>query len=172
MKQLSIVLSLLFVLSTGCAFGQNDNKEKNGLEWYTDVLKANERSQATHKPIFAFFTGSDWCGWCRKLQADVFSKKEFVKWAKEKVILVELDFPRTKQLPPALAQQNSELQRIFQVQGYPTCWLFFLSKNDSTNQFQISPLGSVGYPQGAELGKEQVKFLNDANQILAKNKAK
>jgi hypothetical protein len=41
-----------------------------GLTWYTDLAKAREISDAQKIPIFAFFTGSDWCGWCHKLQAD------------------------------------------------------------------------------------------------------
>jgi thioredoxin-related protein len=131
-------------------------------------MKANEISQATNKPIFAFFTGSDWCGWCKKLERDVFSKAEFVKWAKENVILLELDFPRTKTLSPELMQQNQSLQQAFQVRGYPTIWLFFLTKSKDGTMRDINPLGSLGYPQGAEPGKEQVKFLQDGDSLLLK----
>ncbi|MFI5139858.1 MAG: thioredoxin family protein, partial [Sphingobacteriales bacterium] len=111
--------------------------------------------------------GSDWCGWCRKLQNEVFAKPAFIKWAKEKVILLELDFPRMKQLPPELAQQNSQLQNAFKVGGYPTIWIFFMTKNEATNNFNITPLGSTGYPSGAEPGKEEVKFIHEADLILA-----
>ena len=65
-------------------------------------------------------------------------------------------------------KQNSELQQTFQVRGYPTCWLFFLTKGDDGKK-SINPLGSLGYPAGAEAGKEQFKFLDEANEIL-KNK--
>ncbi len=142
-------------------------KKAEELVWYTDIMKANDVSKASNKPIFAFFTGSDWCGWCKKLQADVFAKPEFIKWAKKNVVLLELDFPRGKQLPPELAQQNQGLQQTFKVQGYPTIWMFFLDKNEKTKQIGINALGSCGYPQGAEPGKEEVKFLKDANAILA-----
>src|SRR4051812_4548295 len=83
---------------------------KNGLEWYTDLNKANEAATKTGKPLFAFFTGSDWCGWCRKLNADVFDKPGFKAWAKKNVVLLEVDFPRRKQLPQELAEQNAGLQ--------------------------------------------------------------
>lgn len=169
MKKIVFVLFLSVIAAMAPAYAQNPEK-KGGLEWYTDLTKANEVSKATHKPIFGFFTGSDWCGWCHKLQNDVMSKPAFIKWAKDKVVLLELDFPRQKQLAPALAQQNSSLQQAFQVQGYPTVWLFTLTPDAATNKMNITPYGSLGYPQGAEQGREEVKFLNDANAILAKAK--
>ena len=143
---------------------------KGGLVWYTDMVKADELSKKSGKPIFAFFTGSDWCGWCHKLQKDVFSKQSFIDWAKKNVVLVELDFPRNKQLPPELAQQNSGLQQALQVQGYPTVWLLYLQKSKDDKSFNLSTLGSLGYPRGAVQGKEELTFLQEANSILKKGK--
>jgi thioredoxin-related protein len=131
-------------------------------------MKARELSAAGNKPIFAFFTGSDWCIWCKRLQHDVFSKPAFIEWANKNVILLELDFPRGKQLSPELAQQNNSLQQTFQVQGYPTIWMFFMNKDEQGQKFNLAPLGSCGYPQGAEPGKEEVKFIKDANAFLTK----
>lgn len=144
---------------------------KDGLEWYTDITKAYEVSTKTGKPIFAFFTGSDWCGWCHRLEANVFSKDGFKTWAKKNVILLELDFPRNKKLPDALVQQNNSLQQFFQVQGYPTCWVFNMTKNKDQGKFDISPLGQLGYPQAAP-GKEMESFISTANGILNKNTKK
>lgn len=144
----------------------NDN---GNLVWYTNVFKADSVAVKTHKPIFGFFTGSDWCGWCHKLQRDVFAKPEFIKWAKEKVILLELDFPRRKQLPQEQQQQNYGLAQAFQVQGYPTIWLFNIVRDTSAN-IKLNPYGSLGYPSGAVQGQEEVTFLKSANEILAKIK--
>jgi protein disulfide-isomerase len=168
MKQLFIILLVVLSQSSGSLFAQAPKPAHEELQWYTDLVAANEQSRLTKKPVFAFFTGSDWCGWCMKLQNEVFSKKAFVKWAKEKVILLELDFPRKTQLAPELAQQNNGLQQAFQVQGFPTVWMFFAEQDKTTNKLNITPLGSCGYPQGAEAGHEEVKFLADANAILAK----
>jgi len=173
MKAIKTILFLVFVLDCGCFQAQNDKAKKDvGLVWYTDIMKAQELSKSTKKPIFAFFTGSDWCGWCIKLQKDVFAKPEFIKWAKKNVVLLELDFPRRKQLSPELIQQNQGLQQTFQVQAYPTIWMFYLEKDPATNKFNINGLGSCGYPVGAEPGKEEIKFLKDANAILEKGKVK
>lgn len=142
------------------------------LFWYSDVMKADSVSKKTSKPIFGFFTGSDWCGWCHKLQREVFAKPDFIKWAKEKVVLLELDFPRRKQLPQELQQQNQGLAQAFQIQGYPTVWLFTLMRDSSNNNsIKLNALGSLGYPSEAITGKEEIKFLENANSILA-NKTK
>lgn len=144
---------------------------EQGLEWQTDLLKAHELSQKSGKPIFAFFTGSDWCGWCIKLQKNVFEKPGFVAWAKKSVILLELDYPRRKQQPQELMQQNAGLQQTFGVQGYPTVWMFTMAKDAATNKYNITPLGTLGYPQAAP-GGEETAFLDKANEILLKKPLK
>jgi len=166
------ILLLVFVLGILklSTFVQTANSTPTDeqLVWYTDFAKAQEASKSSKKPIFAFFTGSDWCGWCHKLQRDVFAKAPFIDWAKKNVILLELDFPRRKQLAPELAQQNYNLQQQFQVQGYPTIWMFTAVTDAASKRVNLNPLGSLGYPSGAEAGKEEVKFLSEANAILAK----
>lgn len=166
MKQFSLILIFFVLLCGHSSFAQKAAGDK--LFWYTSIEEAQKKSEATHKPIFALFTGSDWCVWCHKLENDVFAKAAFVKWAKDKVILLELDFPRTKKLAPELAQQNNELQQAFKVGGFPTVWLFYMTGDIATKKMNINALGSLGYPQGAEPGKEEVKFLGDANTLLAK----
>jgi len=71
-------------------------------KWYSDFDEAAKISKKTNKPILANFTGSDWCGWCIRLDKEVFSKKEFQKWADENVVLLTVDFPRRKKLPLTL----------------------------------------------------------------------
>lgn len=139
------------------------NAQEGGLTWHTNIDKAMEISKKEKKPLMLFFTGSDWCGWCIRLQKEVFFKKEFVKWAKDNVVLVELDFPRKKQLEPALQQQNYSLQNAFQVQGYPTVW--FVNSDVKEGKTNFTQLGSTGYVAG---GPEA--WISGANQILANNK--
>jgi protein disulfide-isomerase len=162
-----VFIALLF---TGISFSScvNAQEQKNGLIWYTDINQAYELSTKSHKPVFAFFTGSDWCGWCHKLERDVFDKPGFKAWAQKNVILLELDFPRYKKLPDELAKQNDGLQQFFNVQGYPTIWIFNMTKGEGKNKYSIAGLGSLGYPQSPR-GKEEATFLQDANKIL-KNK--
>jgi len=129
--------------------------------WLVDVDKAYNLSKETGKPILANFTGSDWCGWCKRLTRSVFVKDDFKKWADDNVVLLELDFPKRKQLPAVVRAQNQNLQRAFQVRGYPTIWLFDLNKNAS-GQFDIAALGKTGYK------KTVGEFTGELEQYLAK----
>ncbi len=138
--------------------------QESELTWYTNFEKAMQLSVKEKKPLMLFFTGSDWCGWCIRLQKEVFHKSEFVTWAKDKVILVELDFPRKKQLEPSMQQQNYGLQNALQVRGYPTIWFVNAEKKDD-GKINLSQLGSTGYVAG---GPEA--WLTGANQILANTK--
>ncbi|MCW3121150.1 MAG: thioredoxin family protein [Flavipsychrobacter sp.] len=172
MHNIKHTLLALTLLVSVCLNAQQPATHKEGeLDWYVEVIKANEVSRAQHKPIFAFFTGSDWCGWCKKLQHDVFAKPAFVSWAKKNVVLLELDFPRSKTLAPEMVQQNNSLQQAFKVQGFPTIWMFYMNKSADSATFTLQALGSCGYPGGAEQGREEVKFLADANAILANDTA-
>jgi protein disulfide-isomerase len=135
------------------------------LTWQTDMNKALEISKKSKKPLFLFFTGSDWCGWCIRLQKEVFKTPEFAKWAKDNVILVELDFPRSTPQQPEIKKQNAELQQIFAVQGYPTVWFVRGSKKDG--KINLEKLGSTGYVAGGPTA-----WLAAADKILANKPTK
>ena len=135
---------------------------QEGLTWHTDMSKATDISIKENKPMFLFFTGSDWCGWCIRLQKEVFHTPEFIKWAKESVVLVELDFPRKNDQTEAVKMQNAQLQQQLQVRGYPTIWFVNASKSADAKT-NLNALGSTGYVAG---GPE--KWLAAANQIIKK----
>ena len=160
---------IALVVSMGTAQATVSVEEKDGLKWYTDLDEAHEAAKGK-KPIFGFFTGSDWCGWCKLLQKDVFAKQAFIDWANENVILLEIDFPKRTAQSTELKQQNQNLQQALGVRGYPTVWFFTSNKNPETGAYNLTRMGSTGYPRGAVKGKEEVKFLEDANKILSTTK--
>ena len=88
--------------------------------WLTDLDKAKEQAKKENKLVLIDFTGSDWCGWCIKLDKETFSKSEFKDYAKKNVVLVELDFPRKKEQPEELKKANQALKSKFGVKGFPT----------------------------------------------------
>ena len=88
--------------------------------WLDDLEKAKAKATTEGKRILLDFTGSDWCGWCKKLDAEVFSQQEFKDYAAKKLVLVEVDFPHGFKLPEATQKQNEALGKKYQIQGYPT----------------------------------------------------
>lgn len=153
-----------FINEEVCIKEENEIR-KNG-EWFLYVEDAYAASMKSGKPIMANFTGSDWCGWCIRLKNEVFNKETFKLWADENVVLLELDYPRRKQLPEALKAQNTSLQQAFQVSGYPTIWVFNLDFDQSIKQFRIEAIGKTGYVAG---GPDA--WIGQTNLILKKNKA-
>ena len=87
------------------------SQENDG--WLLDFEKAAELSIKTGKPILANFTGSDWCGWCIRLQKEVFITPKFKKWANENVVLLELDYPRRTPQTDKIKKQNERITTIF-----------------------------------------------------------
>ena len=91
----------------------------SALEWLTDVPMALERAKAENKVVLLDFTGSDWCGWCIKLKSEVFDQPAFAAFAQNKLIMVELDFPRKPQTAE-LRANNEAWKEKFEIAGYPT----------------------------------------------------
>lgn len=131
--------------------------------WLTDMKQASEKAIKENKPLLMFFTGSDWCGWCIKLQKEVLKTSDFEKWAKDNVVLVELDFPRRKQQERALQIQNYQMQNMFKVRGYPTV-VFANPQKTADGKMSLTHLGSTGFVRG---GSE--KWLAVANGIIKPN---
>ncbi len=115
---------------------QEPVKSKGFIE---DFAAAKKESAAFSQPIFVFFTGSDWCGWCVKLRQEALDTKAFEKFAADNLILFEADFPRGKKQSGAVKKQNEELAARFGVRGYPTVLLLDAEGKE---------LGRTGYRKG------------------------
>ncbi|MEY2488307.1 MAG: hypothetical protein QOC70_249 [Verrucomicrobiota bacterium] len=86
----------------------------------TSYEQGQQEAKANNKLVLLDFTGSDWCGWCILLDREVFSKPKFKEYASRNLVLVEVDFPRTKPLSDTMRKQNMRLAQQYQVQSFPT----------------------------------------------------
>jgi len=89
-------------------------------DWRTDYKKAQEEAKQSNRLLLVDFTGSDWCGYCILLDREILSRPEFKDYAKKNLVLLEIDFPRTKPLPVETRKQNQELAQQYQIEGFPT----------------------------------------------------
>lgn len=129
------------------------------LKWETNVNKAISVSNKTKKPMLLFFTGSDWCGWCIRLQKEVLKTPEFAAWAKKNVVLVELDYPRRTPQSEEIKTQNNGMQQAFGIQGFPT--IYFATAKMKEGKPSFTGIGSTGYVAGGPTA-----WLAVANGIL------
>ena len=107
--------------------------------WLTNFKQAQEEAKANNKLMLLDFTGSDWCGWCIKLDKEIFSKPEFKEYAVKNLVLVEVDFPRKKAQSSAEKIQNEELAVKHGIEGFPT--IIVLDGDGKT-------VGMLGYTPG------------------------
>lgn len=99
------------IQTTGASVGQ----------WTMDAPAALSLAKETQKPVFLCFTGSDWCGWCKLMDKNIFSTDTWKDYAKENMVLVWIDSPRDKTLvPEEIAARNKELCKQYKIEGYPT----------------------------------------------------
>ena len=89
-------------------------------EWTTSYEEALKLAKLSGRPMAIWFTGSDWCGWCVKLDKEVFKTDKFRAWSGKNLILLCCDFPRRTTLAPDLQKQNDALKTKYPIDGYPT----------------------------------------------------
>ncbi len=165
MKFRVLLLSLVMTYGASLLAQSSSTAYKATHEgWLVSLDEAYAQSKKSGKPIMANFTGSDWCGWCKRLSAAVFVHDEFKTWAKKNVVLLELDFPRMKTIPEDIKNQNFGLQQAFGVRGYPTVWVFNADKDRKTNKYNFEALGSIGYTPTVE------EFTSGVEKIMANKK--
>lgn len=145
--------------------GKKDKKEAGA--WGISYKAAVAQAKKEKKLILVDFTGSDWCGWCIKLKKEVFDTDEFKKWAKDNVVLLEIDFPRDKsKLTAATQKQNEELKNTYKITGFPT--ILFL---DADGKQQGKSGYMAGGPEAWTKNAQQIvdKYKKESGDKVAKN---
>ncbi len=127
-----------------------------GDGWQTNLESAKKIAAKENKPILIDFSGSDWCGWCIKLDKEVFSETAFKDYAKDNLVLVLLDFPRKKQIDATTKAINEELMEKYGVKGFPTVILI-----DSNGKL----IAQTGYRKGGAAA-----YVAHLKELLAKDR--
>jgi len=96
-------------------------------QWTMDYTAALAEAKKSELPL-----------WCKLMDKNVFSQKEWREYAAKNMMLVTLDFPRDKSIvPKKYVSRNAELQQRFGVEGYPTYILL-----DYDGQTKLGQLGA------------------------------
>lgn len=132
------------------------------VPWLESYEKAKVQAAEQDKDILVLFTGSDWCGWCIKLESEVLNQDGFGDQVSEDYVLLKLDFPRNKEIPAAIKRQNERLRTEFKAEhgfrGYPTVYLTDAKGN---------PYAKTGYQAGGpEKYLEHLGFLKEAKPLV------
>lgn len=148
MKSAVFSLVVLALAITGFMLFSGLTSSPQRISWETNYPTAVEKAKRENKPLLLFFTGSDWCVWCNRLEKEVFDTNDFIKNAGDNYIFVKLDFPMNKQQDSQLAKQNHQLQEKYSIEGFPT--LIILNSDETF-------IGTANYEAGG--GRKYAKHL-------------
>lgn len=116
---------LQVLLPAALALGLASDAHADGIQWIADYDVAAAQAAASGKDLLVDFTGSDWCGWCKRLDAEVFDEPAFAEGLSESFVFVALDFPRGEEVKAKVPNpaRNDELQELHGIRGFPTVLL-------------------------------------------------
>lgn len=133
----------LFLLSFFVVNGTNNSLEANTIGWMDSYDEGVQQSTDQSLPMALFFTGSDWCTWCHKLEDEALDTPEFAEAAGDKFVFVKLDYPMKTKQSDEMIIQNRELQQKFDVKSFPT--MILVAPDGRT-------IGVTGYRPGGGQG--------------------
>ena len=162
-----ITVAVCLMLSAIVANGAEDKVVLEGAkvgQWTMDYAAALAEAKKSELPVLLNFTGSDWCGWCKIMDKNVFSKKEWQEYAAKNMMLVTLDFPKDKSIvPEKYVSRNDKLSLEFGVEGYPTYIVL-----DYDGQTRLGQLGAGREKTGGSfIGEVKSALKTSQNSLKA-----
>ena len=92
--------------------------------WLDDFEAAKKQANAEGKDLLVAFSGSDWCGWCVRLEQEIFSQDGFTEKLYENFVPVYIDNPNdSNRLSEVAKKQNRPLTERYRIEGFPTVLL-------------------------------------------------
>lgn len=151
-------LTLLAFLAAGLVYADGETKKDQSDSPKKDEIKNEEidwiaydeglaKAKKEGKHVFIDFTTS-WCGWCKKMDKETFSRPEVIDLVNKYFVPVQVDGDSQNMLDIdgfKITEQNLTKSE-FGVRGYPTFWFL---KSDGTK------LGNIA-------GYRDVKSMMDA----------
>jgi protein disulfide-isomerase len=121
--RLSLLKNILFIpflFFFSVIFADEDVTSSPSITWEENYEQAVKTAYKEEKPILLYFSGSDWCRWCKKLKAETFNSKEFTDYLSNFFVFINIDFPKEKEQSAEIILQNSRLKTLYKVQSFPT----------------------------------------------------
>lgn len=142
MKYATFMIATTLLLASSAFSGvDSDLDGATPGKWTMDFEAAKKVAAEKKIPILLDFSGTDWCGWCKIMESDVFTQPEWADYSKENLMMVLIDFPSDKSLvPEKYVERNNALKTEFGVRGYPT---FVILDDDG-----VTELGRLGSGRG------------------------
>lgn len=166
---------VLFILLCGWLIPARTQQFLNAKDAFSYSLQQ-------HKALFLIFSGSDWCQPCMRFNKTILSDSAFVRFAREKLVILTADFPQRKKLSDKEVARNEDLASRYNPNGdFPRLVLLspdqsvigIVEYNNQSPRIFIDQISN--YLHGAKMFKEysiQSKLMGSVFEfiVLAENK--
>lgn len=132
------------------------------IAWTENYEEGVARAKKEHKPIFLFFTGSDWCPWCMRFEKEILKTAEFTHLLGRELIFIKADFPQNISQNATIEEQNEALKVHYGIKGFPTVILLDQNSNEIA-RMGYEKIGGKAYAEKVQK-KLQDYFANKAKK--------
>jgi len=142
MKIVKIIFTLvlvIFLIQTVQSDVNSSKSKDEGITWYS-LDEALPMAKEQNKFIFIDFY-TTWCGYCKKMDREVFSKEKMIDLLNNDFIAVKVDGD-SKEMLEIDGYKISEkdlAKKEFKVTGYPTYWWLTPSGKKLTSKSGYAP---------------------------------
>ncbi len=152
-KYLGTIIAVIFMLSALAGA----RAQTSGFEAALKTAKDQDK-----RVIVDVYT--DWCGWCKKMDSDVYSKKKIKEIIDDDFVFVKLNAEGSSKISYlGKDYTESDLAALFQVTGYPTT--VFLEPNGKVIEYKYDNVKMNNLPGYFKLKdfRNILEFISDGS---------
>lgn len=111
---------LTVVLLLGLGLSGDGYSQKEGLLWHDSMEEAQLQAERDGRPILVFVTFSGHREEDMRLRSEVFADPEFVRFSRQHLVLMEVDFSPSGVSSDEMRQAHRRLARNLKVTTFPS----------------------------------------------------
>ena len=142
-KYVIVVASLIVLIVLGISLlSTRPRGEEGRVDWVYDYDEGLGKAKTEGKLVLIDFY-ADWCGWCKKLDQETYSKQDVASFLNEKLVCIKIDVEKDVTLAensnvsglPTIVFLSSNGEEVGRIEGYRPPGQFLEYARDVVNQY-------------------------------------